>query len=149
MLVYLFPVELRYEVGGVDGWLCNGLDEIWDDEKASLSDSLSVFLALLLLGRGNYVGSTPRFLLCNLVRGWEGMYCEVTLPWDNLDFSGDIESLWSLWIKDWTSRGSRLDLFDMFRFSTVLVAFSTSRLKIGDLECEGEFGGDVEGDLLS
>lgn len=37
----------------------------------------------------------------------------------------------------------------MFRFSVVVVAFSTSCLKIRDSECEGEVGRDVERDLLS
>ena len=37
----------------------------------------------------------------------------------------------------------------MFKFSAVGVVFSTSRLKIGDLEYEGEVGGDGEEDLLS
>jgi len=51
-----------------------------DDERVSLSDPSGVFLALFLFNRGNVVGSIPRFSLCNLVRGWEGMYYEVTLP---------------------------------------------------------------------
>ena len=38
---------------------------------------------------------------------------------------------------------------NMFKFSAVGVVFSTSHLKMGDLECEGEVGGDGEGDLLS
>jgi len=42
-----------------------------------------------------------------------------------------------------------VDLSDVFRFLVVIVDFSTSLLKIGDLECHGEVGGDVEGDLLS
>ena len=42
-----------------------------------------------------------------------------------------------------------MDFFDMFRLSALVVGFSTSLLKIGDLECDGEVGGDVEGDLLS
>jgi len=37
----------------------------------------------------------------------------------------------------------------MFRFLVVVVVFSTSRLEIGDSECEGEDGEVVEGDLLS
>jgi len=37
----------------------------------------------------------------------------------------------------------------MFRFSAVVVVFSTSLLEIRDSKCEGEVGGDVEGDLLS
>ena len=37
----------------------------------------------------------------------------------------------------------------MFRSSTVVVVFSTSRLEFGDSECDGEVRGDVEGDLLS
>ena len=136
--------------GGVDGWLCNGLDEMDDDdERVSLSDPSGSFLALFLLRRGNFVGSIPRFSLYNLVRGWEGMYCEVTLPWDNSYFRGDIENPWSLWIKDRTSGGSRVDLSKMFRFSAVVVVFSTSLLEIRDSKCEGEVGGDVEGDLLS
>ena len=38
----------------------------------------------------------------------------------------------------------------MFKFSAVgvLFSFSTSGLKIGELECEGEIGGDGEGVLL-
>ena len=37
----------------------------------------------------------------------------------------------------------------MFKFLAMGVFFSTSHLKMGDLECEGEVGGDGEGDLLS
>jgi len=51
-----------------------------DDERVSLSKPSDVFLALFLLGRGNFFGSIPSFSLCNLVRGGEGMYYEVTLP---------------------------------------------------------------------
>jgi len=63
-----------------------------DDERVSLSDPSGVFLTLLLLGRGNSIGSIPSFSLYSLVRGWEGMNCKVTLPWDNSDFCGDIEN---------------------------------------------------------
>ena len=41
-----------------------------------------------------------------------------------------------------------MDLSEMFRFSVVVVVFSTSHLEIGDSECEGEVEGDDEGDLL-
>lgn len=51
-----------------------------DDERVSHLDPSGDFLALFLLGRGNSVDSIPCFSLCNMVRGWEGMYCEVTLP---------------------------------------------------------------------
>ena len=51
-----------------------------DDERVSLSDSSSIFLSLFILGIRNSIGSIPRFSLYSLVRGWEGMYCEVTLP---------------------------------------------------------------------
>ena len=136
--------------GGVDGWLCDGEVEMDDDdERVSLSDPLGDFLALFLVGRGNSIGSIPNFSLCNLVRGWEGLHCKVTLPWDISDFYGDMENPWSLWIKDSTSGGSIVDLSEMFGFAAVVVVFSTSRLRFKDSECDGEVGGDVEGDLLS
>ena len=59
------------------------MDEV--DERVSLSDSGSAFLALFLVGRGISVGWMPNFSLFNLVRGWAGLYCEVTLPLDLSD----------------------------------------------------------------
>ena len=37
---------------------------------------------------------------------------------------------------------------EMFGLVAVVIVFSTSRLGFKDLECDGEVGGDVEGDLL-
>ena len=89
--------------GGVDGWLHSEeveMDEV--DKRFSLSDSLGDFLALFLVGRDNSVGWTTNFSFFNLVRGWAGLYCEVTLPWDLSDLWGEMENRWSLWIRDST-----------------------------------------------
>jgi len=74
-------------------WL-DGMDI--DDDGVSLLDSDGVFLALFRLGRGNFTGGIPSFSLFVLVSGCDGMYCEVTLPWDNSDYSWDIENPCSL-----------------------------------------------------
>lgn len=67
-----------------------------DDDRVSLLDLDGVFLALSRLGRGNSIGRIPSFSLCDLVRSCDGIYCKVTLPWDNSDCSSDIEIPWSL-----------------------------------------------------
>jgi len=55
-----------------------------------------------------------------------------------------------LWIKDCTSGGLEEELPGLFRILAMgsVFFFSTSRLGIGDLECEREVGGDGEGVLL-
>ena len=110
--------------GGVGGWLRDEEFEMDDDdERVSLSDPLGDFLALFLVGRGNSVGWMPSFSLCDLVRGWAGLYCEVTLPWDLLDLWGEIENCWTLWIKDSTSGGSIADSSEKIGFLAVSVFF--------------------------
>lgn len=52
-------------------------------------------------------------------------------------------------MRDCTSGDSRVDLFEIFWGSVVVFVFSTSRLETRDLACEGEVGGEVEGDLRS
>jgi len=41
-----------------------------------------------------------------------------------------------------------VDLSEMFKSSATVVVFSTSQLEFRVSECDGEVGGDVDGDLL-
>ena len=135
--------------GEVGGWLRDEVFEMDDDdERVSLLDPLGDFLALFLVGRGNSVGWMLIFSLCNLVRGWAGLYCEVTLPWDLSDLWGDIKNRWIFWIKDLNSGGSIADSSEKSGFVAVVVVLSTSGSRFKDSKCDGEVGGDGEGDLL-
>lgn len=82
------------------------------------------------------------------MRGWGGVDCEVTLPWDNSDFCGDIDKPWSLWMRDYTSEYSGHNISKIGWGWAVIVLLSSSRLKTRVLTCKGEVGGGVEGDLL-
>lgn len=108
--------------GDVGSWLRGEGVEMDDvDERVSPSECSDVFLALFLAGRGSSVGWMPNFPLFNLVRGWAGLYCKVTLLWDLSDPIEKIENPWSLWIRVWTSGGSMVGWYEILGYVAAVI----------------------------